>query len=72
MEYFVIKTSSGENCTVGCVDEAGRGVEVYSGCTDHVLKKKKWGSTNILNILVTTPNVRVADCCFSFIMWLFD
>ena len=40
MEYFVIKTSGGENCTVGCVDEAGRGVEVYRGCTDHVLKKK--------------------------------
>ena len=26
----------------------------------------------MLNTFTTTPNVHVTDCCFSFVMWLFE
>ena len=62
---YILKQNFGDtNCTVGCADTAGRGAEVDSECTEHLLKQGGDQQTCFITF-TTNPNVRVSDCCFS-------
>jgi len=55
LKYILIQDFGDANYAIGCADTAGRGVEVDSECTEHVVKKRADQQT----CCNTNPNVRV-------------